>query len=454
YFGKTRGLLGTFNNEPFDDFSRPDGKRQASLEKFVNAWKTEDSHGSCEPEKNYAIRMDPSNSIAYEQCQNIFMSRQSTLGPCFQRVNPEPYVQMCYADMERMSNRAEQLQQGPCYAAAAYMSACRAEGVDIWMPSSCVRCALENGHVLSGGESITYTAQNGTREVDFILALDGQKCVDPGVLSKAFVRALEGGFLWANLHSARYALLGWNGVAPFSEPYAHSAEGSQWLASESLQRQLYKLKKAPKSTTSGNVYDVLKYALKLPFRAGVSKVMVVVTCSRCDVTDTVEYSDLLNSLLEKGISLHFLQPEEIETLGRKKFRVYDKPIGYDAEKAYAIRDAVELEGDFNIRQIIRTEKNLCHPLALETKGSIFSVNETKQSTRQLKKRAWSAIGKRIAITGKPSECQRCDCVPSDTGLGTTICHPCLPPSLKSEMDEWLDGETGDEYTEYLDDEVP
>ncbi len=38
YYGKTGGLFGTFDNEPFNDFMMADGKKTTGTEEFANSW--------------------------------------------------------------------------------------------------------------------------------------------------------------------------------------------------------------------------------------------------------------------------------------------------------------------------------------------------------------------------------------------------------------------------------
>nr|CAD7203021.1 unnamed protein product [Timema douglasi] len=53
--------------------------------------------------------------------------------------------------------------------------------------------------------------------------------------------------------------------------------------------------------------EALCVATHLPWRAGVSKTMVLVKCGHCE-EGTEGYSEMLNVLLETDITLHLLEP--------------------------------------------------------------------------------------------------------------------------------------------------
>ena len=51
YFGKTGGLLGTYNYEPSTDMTNPMGKRLEDVERFANTWEVAKT---CSDKTNYA----------------------------------------------------------------------------------------------------------------------------------------------------------------------------------------------------------------------------------------------------------------------------------------------------------------------------------------------------------------------------------------------------------------
>ena len=76
-----------------------------------------------------------------EECEKIFRRDTSSLRPCFNTVDTEPYMEMCLRDIRRVRNRPEKMNQGICLTAAAYVEECRgAAGIKLWVPRQCASC--------------------------------------------------------------------------------------------------------------------------------------------------------------------------------------------------------------------------------------------------------------------------------------------------------------------------
>lgn len=132
YFGKTGGMLGTFDYESSNDFSLPNGTVSHTLEAFANSWQV----GSAQCHSvNYATVptyspiSEESQASNNNQCTAYFGDQLSPLRRCFSQVEPDPFYQMCLLEL---SNNA-----GGCTSVAAYISQCRRASVDIWMPHEC-----------------------------------------------------------------------------------------------------------------------------------------------------------------------------------------------------------------------------------------------------------------------------------------------------------------------------
>src|SRR5437868_1183371 len=78
-----------------------------------------------------------------------------------------------------------------------------------------------------------------------------------------------------------------------------------------------------------NLFDALTYAVKLPFRSGVSKSIVLVTCSHCRLTSWKDgvigndddgsgnYGDALTMLVENNIQLNILTTERLQLISER-----------------------------------------------------------------------------------------------------------------------------------------
>ena len=121
YFGKTAGLLGTYDNEPATDFTTSTGSRATSPEALADSWTV----GRRCVAVNHAVSSEPSpSSPNYEKCASYFKSNSSPFRPCFKQIEPATFMTMCGND-------------DPCNSAAFYIDECSRKGVPIRMPADC-----------------------------------------------------------------------------------------------------------------------------------------------------------------------------------------------------------------------------------------------------------------------------------------------------------------------------
>nr|XP_042139246.1 uncharacterized protein LOC107402064 [Peromyscus maniculatus bairdii] len=125
HHGISAGLLGTNNNEADDELMLPDGTEAASLEELTQAWQVGED---CDAVK----RMQQPCSGHSTICQAFFQEPRSSLGNCFQVVDPAPFLRLCVQDtcdpMEL---------QAACHLAAAYIYLCAQDSVPLALPLQC-----------------------------------------------------------------------------------------------------------------------------------------------------------------------------------------------------------------------------------------------------------------------------------------------------------------------------
>ena len=85
-FGKTGGLLGTYNNEPVDDLSAPNGQRMTSLTDFTSSWSL---GGNC-----HSNAVEPVAGKPEAACQELFNNTRSPFRSCYTLVSMEIMVSM------------------------------------------------------------------------------------------------------------------------------------------------------------------------------------------------------------------------------------------------------------------------------------------------------------------------------------------------------------------------
>lgn len=135
-FGKTGGLLGTYNNHNFDDLTSPDGE-DVAIDEFVNSWVVGDSKefDQCSIMEYLKSEYKEMNEemLAYsEDCENLFVSTKSQFSKCFNTVDPKIFYQMCRSNLaleDSDFNRAIFL------TVSAYINKCKHDGITLTWPT-------------------------------------------------------------------------------------------------------------------------------------------------------------------------------------------------------------------------------------------------------------------------------------------------------------------------------
>ena len=98
--------------------------------------------------------------------------------------------------------------------------------------------------------------------------------------------------------------------------------------------------------------------------------------------------------------------------------------GVDDEYVYTKKDAKKVKGNSKLREHVTMPKNFCAVLAEETDGSIFDIQKWRDVKPVLGDKFEDVLTNVVAKKGAPTTCQKCDCVPDQTGVGMAICRDC------------------------------
>jgi hypothetical protein len=94
-FGKTGGLLGTYDYEPYTDLTGPTGERLGDVASFANDWEVAKK---CSDKTNRAKIYKLSTESRL--CSALFKEDSSVLRPAFRIVDPTPFFNACVNDLE------------------------------------------------------------------------------------------------------------------------------------------------------------------------------------------------------------------------------------------------------------------------------------------------------------------------------------------------------------------
>lgn len=314
-FGKTGGLFGVYNNEPSDDFLTPFRQQRSEYEvdSFANSWKV--GSARCRV-RNFAVTRPAPNARNSRLCEQLFSDEQSVLRPCFQMVDPAPFAKMCLNDLAALENSPKK-ELGICTSASAYASECRFAGLNLFVPPRCVRCELEDGRVMGSGEIKTFQ-NDAPRSADVVFIVDQKPCLN-GTRLSYLPAAIDAALKERGIQQNRFAVVGYGGRGGslFEKPHIRTTDGGQvWSHRKGIQLALEDLPLADEQASApSDIHAALRYAVNLPFRVGVSKQFVLVSCGDNECQSS-SYADTLTLLIENDVKLHLLQPRDIVVKGR------------------------------------------------------------------------------------------------------------------------------------------
>jgi len=128
YYGKTAGLLGTYDNEPANDMTTSDNSQAPSVESLADSWTV---GRRCRPINRATITRHDADSPRYEACSQLFANESSPFRTCYRIVSPEPFLVQCLNDAE------SPVETDMCRVAASYVHECRRNEVHVRMPKHC-----------------------------------------------------------------------------------------------------------------------------------------------------------------------------------------------------------------------------------------------------------------------------------------------------------------------------
>ncbi|XP_028030625.1 uncharacterized protein LOC114243361 [Bombyx mandarina] len=408
FYATLGGLLGTYNNEQYDDLQLPNNSFATSVGALATAWRL----GPAPPAP--APLPAPPTPHNETQCEKFFQNKVSPFHPCFSVIKAAPFYSECQAGVEA------------CALASAYLELCTQQHVPTHMPDHCNQCTTPHGDVIDEGSF--YTLENVPESTDVVFIIEAQVCnknvrktKNLDLFLETFDIQLQAGGLTDN----RYAVVGFGGRGVYRQPRAVYVNNKVFtdpieISSHFDTFQIDKLDLArPNKTVKADMFSALNFATKLPFRPGVPRTFLLMPCTRCDSQFMrLDYSSMYQSLMENSVTLHILMDDDF-TLSKKRASKY--LFGVDSTLAYTNKDYEKLVGDAALRKQVKLPKDklgLCISLAMETNGTILAG--TKLSAERRSARRFSSVaGARAARGAARCARTRCEC-----RAGATHCRPC------------------------------
>ncbi|XP_069127420.1 uncharacterized protein [Argopecten irradians] len=439
YFGKVAGLLGTYDNEHFDDMMKSDGTITNDVDELGQSWQV---NKRCRVQGNI-IRQESfdEQSTGYSKCAALFKESSSPLRPCFKQVDTEYYMHMCLSGVQR----GERV----CDIASVYVKACQTRRVRMWLPQQCIQCETPSSESYNAGETIKMYPGSDDYQVpqsaDIVFVVESRRCNSDATQNLGrLVYKIEEGLTQSGIAGNRYGLISYGQRGASS----HTIEGTFFNDATKFTKGVETLTHNDESADS---HDAILTATNYSFRTGVSKTIVLVQCDECPEVSAAVHDHLQHILHTRDITLHILRDQEFRlenNIPKHKILGVDNSMKYMLDPNQAgLYDDMALPSDS------------CSSLSLHSNGTIF--DSTGFTSRRLKdrRRFSEIIVDRVTATAVPHECQVCQCVSDHTGAAMSVCRKCAnslfdyvpqlwnnlkhPQTLRDEFEEQLKDYLGD-----------
>jgi hypothetical protein len=405
FFGKTAGLMGTYDYEPENDWMRPGQTQYASSsEEFARSWEAESSCRTTNVARNQDIQR---GSEAYELCHQHFMSEKSPLRKGFAVVKPDEYFKMCLRHMSA-SRGHMQPSRAVCTIASAYVTALRHRNLRVPLPQTCLACA--NGQQFASQQHVPVTR----RSADIVYVVEEHECARALVDDIDHVaRLMERELNNEGFENNQYGVVGFGGTRNKGEPHVHTSRGKLLfdvhdvvLATENIEYRA----RANQGRAADAIHALATAANSIPWRAGASKNVILITCTKCGPSQRLAYSDIQRALLQQGITVHVLNDRSIQVKSASEGKQRGV-LGVDADTVYRAKDVTQkqLRGQQTMRTQVAIPKDICVALAQESNGAFFSTQALATSEAKTLK---SLLARRVVMTAKPEASVVCECVPA------------------------------------------
>lgn len=127
----------------------------------------------------------------------------------------------------------------------------------------------------------------------------------------------------AAIKDLQFSVVGFGGTGVRGSPRVHTMDGALFNSHDKLVRVIESF-----STEAGKHDDVMEavhFAANLPFRAGVAKAIILITCDLKSCQDnSIDYLELQDLLFDRDIRLHYLVEHEFATKKGKSVDIYGK----------------------------------------------------------------------------------------------------------------------------------
>jgi hypothetical protein len=222
----------------------------------------------------------------------------------------------------------------------------------------------------------------------------------------------------------RFGLLAFGGEGVHDLPHIHTIDGQ--IFNEKRPLRLQGLPELAFGADGNNdTLAAILAAANYPFRAGVAKHIIFLSCSKCQFmyNRMTAYRDVADAVLRQGIQLNFLMDNPLElvpTRGKNTSPKNQVIYGIDNRTVFTNKalSSGRLIGDKSLRKLVAEPANQCALLAYQSGGALFDTSKMDQ------KKFADVLTQRMVEETTLEPCQLCSCRDHGDGAGRAFCEPC------------------------------
>jgi hypothetical protein len=293
-----------------------------------------------------------------------------------------------------------------------YRDTCAKHGISLDIAEACAHC--ENGQSVSS-PGTTYESDQMKLSMDVVFVVEEQKCNrDMAGRLNNIIYHMERSMTRLGLSDNLYGLVGYSDGRVSS----HTMEGRLFNEASKVGKGLENLR-FTSDASGGTPMEAVKYASTLPYRQGVTKIIILLSCSGCGNTNGLQYYNLAMELRHRDITLHVLRENSFKL---KNNRIPQAQIyGIDNSQAFIGRANSD---ETDLYPQIATPSDYCAAVAMRSNGSLFDAIHINRGSLRQQRAFLGSFGHRVAETATGAKCQECSCEQDEHGNAFTVCRPC------------------------------
>lgn len=403
YLGKTRGLLGNGNSEPFDDYQLPNGKIAENFADFGNAYK---STKSCKP---VAFDDHAKHAHSNEHCTKFFSS-DSPLRYGFFFVDQTNYREAC----EHAADTSADKLDAACNIAEMYASSCRKEQIPVNIPSECKKCASK----VDVGDAFSVKSPNKQADVIFIVDTELGSLIDD--LVQNTLNDLRKELKARDITDIEISVIGYSKSSKYISKYTHNGKFDYTGKLSAIKNDAGPKEFKALKTGNDKIDEILEKlhenylktkedvglaadarafqaAMEYPFRPSASKTIIAIRSDNLETTTnpikTLWTAYASETVKEAGVSVHVITPVRDLVLSGKDAKNLKNVVGFNSKSVLVQADFKKRTniGSTDMRANLKYTTDLGIDTVQDADGYIFVLQNYSALKNQKEKKNFITV---------------------------------------------------------------